>query len=108
MIPLKPKNIIFHWILLFMLPFILSVIVSLWFGAVVFYSPEAFYCKTARLIYILFFNPIKANYHQKKVNLEYKQTPKIVYYTNLCCKIIELSYRLGLFWNTSDANLGKS
>lgn len=108
MIPVKPKNIDFHWILLFILSFILSVFLSPQFGAVVFYSPEAFHCKTARLVYILFFYPIKANYCQKTVNLENKQNPKIMYYTNLCCKIIELSYSLDLFWKTSDANLDES
>lgn len=100
MIPVKPNNINFHWILLFMLSFILSALLSQ-FWSVFYFSPEARYCKTARLMYILFFRiPLKKT-AAKKVNFECKQPPKIMYYNNVCCKIIKLSYSfvfLKHFW----------
>lgn len=107
MIPVKPKNIDFHWILLFILLFILPVILSLQFGAMFFLQSWSILLQNCKTYLYVFFNPLKQT-TAKKMTLECKQDPKIMYYTNLCCKIIELSYTLDLFWNTSDANLDKS
>jgi len=52
--------------------------------------------------------PLEQTTTKKIVDLEYKQNPKIMYYLNLCSKIIELSYDLDFFRNNSDANLNKS
>lgn len=94
MILVKPNNINFYWIPLFMLSFVLSAILSQFWSVFYFILKHV----TAKLqdSSISFFLEFHSRKQlPKKVNSECKQPPKIMYYNNICCRIIKLSYSFG-------------